>query len=118
VIANLRKAKFLVVFSWDATHPLNDVADVLVPAAIHPEKSGTYTNLQGRVQRIEQAFGPKGEAATDLEALRRIAAHIFPDDERFRSAESDDVFEALRAQIPALAAGAAAGSPEGAAERA
>lgn len=73
VIANLRKAKFLVVHSWDANHPLNEVADVLLPANIPAEKSGTWTNMQGREQQITQAFPPKGQAVTDLEALRRVA---------------------------------------------
>ena len=56
VVANLRKAKFLVVHSWDANHPLNDVADVLLPSTIHAEKEGTFTNLQGRVQRISSGL--------------------------------------------------------------
>ena len=30
VLANLRKAKFLIVQSWDANHPLNEIADVLL----------------------------------------------------------------------------------------
>ena len=77
VVANLRKAKFLVVHSWDATHPLCDVADVLIPGAIHPEREGTYTNLQGREQKIHQAFPPKGQAETDLEALRRVSERLF-----------------------------------------
>jgi NADH-quinone oxidoreductase subunit G len=72
VIANLRKAKTLIVHSWDATHPLNDAADILIPSTIHVEKEGTYTNLQNRVQRIHQAFSPKGQAVTDLEVFRRI----------------------------------------------
>ncbi|HUP61831.1 MAG TPA: molybdopterin-dependent oxidoreductase [Thermoanaerobaculia bacterium] len=76
VVANLRKAKFLIVHAWDAGHPLAEVADVLIPGAIHPEKEGTYTNLQGRVQRIQQAFPPKGQAVTDLEALLRVAARL------------------------------------------
>jgi NADH-quinone oxidoreductase subunit G len=103
VIANLRKAKFLIVHAWDANHPLNDVADVVIPGAIHPEKDGTYTNLQGRVQRIHQAFPPKGQAATDLESLRRIGARLFPEDDAFRSADVLDVFATLRAQMPELA---------------
>jgi NADH-quinone oxidoreductase subunit G len=78
VLANLRKAKFLVVHSWDATHPLADLADVLIPGAILPEKEGTFTNLQGRVQEIYQAYSPKGQAVTDLEALRRVGARLFP----------------------------------------
>jgi NADH-quinone oxidoreductase subunit G len=102
VVANLRKAKFLVVTSWDANHPLAEVADVLIPGAIHPEKEGTYTNLQGRVQRIHQAFPPKGQAATELESLRRVGARLFPDDDEFRSADAHDVFETLRASVPEM----------------
>jgi len=73
VIANLRKAKFLVVHSWDATHPLNEVADVVLPSTVHAEKEGTFTNLQGRVQEIHAAYPPKGQAIPDLEIFRRIA---------------------------------------------
>jgi NADH-quinone oxidoreductase subunit G len=76
VLANLRKARFLVVHSWDANHPLCDIADVVIPGAIHAEKDGTYTNLQGREQRIRQAFAPKGQAVTDLDALRRIDERV------------------------------------------
>jgi len=104
VVANLRKAKQLVVMSWDANHPLTEVADVVLPGSIHPEKEGTYTNLQGRVQRIHQAFAPKGQGVTELEALRRIGARLFPGDQEFRSADAYDVFASIRANVPALAA--------------
>jgi len=77
VLANLRKAKFLIVHSWDANHPLCDVADVLIPGAIHPEKEGTYTNLQGREQQIHQAFTPKGQSVTDLDTFRRVSERLF-----------------------------------------
>ncbi|MDP9361303.1 MAG: molybdopterin-dependent oxidoreductase, partial [Acidobacteriota bacterium] len=87
VVANLRKAKFLVVMSWDANHPLNEVADVLIPSTIHAEKEGTFTNLQGRVQRIHQAYPPKGQAVTDLELYRRIGAMLYPDAAEFRGLE-------------------------------
>jgi NADH-quinone oxidoreductase subunit G len=78
VIANLRKAKFLIVHSWDANHPLNDFADVLLPATVHAEKEGTFTNLQGREQEIHQATMPKGQAVPDLEIFRRIGERLFP----------------------------------------
>jgi NADH-quinone oxidoreductase subunit G len=96
VVANLRKAKFLIVQSWDANHPLTEVADVLLPGSTHPEKDGTYTNLQGRIQSINQAFPPKGQAVTEFEALRRIGARLFPADPEFRASEAFDVFERLR----------------------
>ncbi len=86
VIAALRGAKFLVVTAWDANHPLCEVADVVLPGATPAEKSGTWTNLQGRVQRIEQAFPPKGQAATDFEILRRIGARLFAGSDEFRNA--------------------------------
>ncbi len=103
VIASLRKAKFLVVHSWDATHPLAEVADVLIPGAIHPEKDGTYTNVQGRVQRIHQAFATKGQAVTDLEALRRVGARLFPNADEFKTADVLDVFANVRAAVPQMA---------------
>ena len=103
VVANLRKAKFLIVHAWDANHPLADAADVLIPGAIHAEKEGTFTNLQGRVQRIHQAFPPKGQAQTDLESLRRVGARLFAGDADFRSADAMDVFAELRGSIPSLA---------------
>jgi len=76
VLANLRKAKFLVVQSWDANHPLNDVADVLLPGTILAEKEGTFTNLQEREQQIHQAYPPKGQAISDLELYQRLSARL------------------------------------------
>ncbi|HUP50340.1 MAG TPA: molybdopterin-dependent oxidoreductase [Thermoanaerobaculia bacterium] len=102
VAANLRKAKFLIVHSWDANHPLNDSADVLLPSTIHAEKEGTYTNLQGRVQRIHQAFAPKGQAVPGLEILRRVGAQLFPGAPEFRRADAWDIFDELRAANPAM----------------
>jgi NADH-quinone oxidoreductase subunit G len=76
VVANLRKAKFLIVHSWDATHPLCDVADVVLPSTIHAEKEGTFTNLQNREQQIFQAYPPKGQAVSDDEIFRRVMSGV------------------------------------------
>jgi anaerobic selenocysteine-containing dehydrogenase len=86
VIANLRKAKFLIVHSWDATHPLNEVADVLLPSTIHAEKDGTFTNLQGTEQRINQCYAPKGQAVPDLEIFRRVGQRLYADAPEFQHA--------------------------------
>ena len=96
VIANLRQAKFLIVHSWDANHPLNEVADVLLPSTIHAEKNGTFTNLQEREQRINEAYPPKGQAAADLEIFRRVGAKLFPDAPEFRAAATEE-FEPAQA---------------------
>jgi hypothetical protein len=49
------------------------------------------------VQRIHQAFPPKGQAESDLEALRRVGARLFPDADEFRSADASDIFATLKA---------------------
>ena len=103
VAANLRKAKFLIVQSWDATHPLTEVADVLLPGTIHAEKEGTFTNLQGTVQRIHQAYPPKGQATTDLEVFRRIGFALFPGNDVFRSADAGDISALLAETVPSTA---------------
>jgi len=101
VVANLRKAKTLIVHAWE-NHPLADVADVVLPSTIFAEKEGTFTNLQGRIQRIHQAYPPKGQAQQDLEILRRVGATMFPGEKDFRSADVESVFDRLSENVAAF----------------
>ncbi len=48
-------------------------ADVILPGAAYTEKSGTWVNLEGRVQRSERATFPPGEAREDWEVLRALS---------------------------------------------
>ena len=102
VVANLRKARTLIVHSWDANHPLAEAADILLPATVHAEKDGTFTNLQGRVQAIHQAYPPKGQAVPDLEILRRVGATLRPASAAFRTSDAFEVFAELRQIVPAM----------------
>jgi NADH-quinone oxidoreductase subunit G len=52
------------------------VADIVLPGAAYTEKSGIYTNLEGRVQISERAVFPKGEAKEDWAILRALSAHL------------------------------------------
>ena len=54
----------------------SEIADVLLPGTILAEKEGTFTNLQGTVQQIHQAYPPKGQAVTDLELYQRLAPRL------------------------------------------
>jgi NADH-quinone oxidoreductase subunit G len=98
VIANLRKAKTLIVHAWN-NHPLAEVADVVLPSTIFAEKEGTFTNLQGRVQRIHQAYPPKGEALQDFEILRRLGARLAPARDDFNSRALAATFAQMREDI-------------------
>ena len=65
-----------VVFqgSWD--QPTAALADIQLPAAVYAEKEGTFTNIQGRVQRFHAAVPPIGESLPDLDILARLAAEL------------------------------------------
>ncbi len=42
--------------------PLAQAAEVLLPAAPHSECDGTFVNFEGRAQRFERAYAPRGSA--------------------------------------------------------
>lgn len=73
----LGKLKLLVVFAsheggWgdlpDAVLP-----DAVLPAAVYAEESGTFVNFEGRVQRLNPAFAPLGEARPEFDWLLELA---------------------------------------------
>ncbi len=51
-------------------------ADVLLPASAFPEKTGTFTNTDRRVQLGRQAILPPGEAKQDLWIIQEIAKRM------------------------------------------
>jgi NADH-quinone oxidoreductase subunit G len=51
-------------------------ADVILPAAAYTEKSATYVNTEGRVQRTQRAVAPKGDAREDWAILRALSAYV------------------------------------------
>jgi NADH-quinone oxidoreductase subunit G len=51
-------------------------ADVILPASAYTEKTATYVNLEGRVQRTERAIFPLGEAREDYAILADILTAI------------------------------------------
>ncbi|HTQ81809.1 MAG TPA: molybdopterin-dependent oxidoreductase, partial [Pseudolabrys sp.] len=48
-------------------------ADVILPGAAYPEKSGLYVNTEGRVQMANRAGFPPGEAREDWAILRALS---------------------------------------------
>ena len=48
-------------------------ADVILPGAAYPEKSGLYVNTEGRVQFANRAAFPPGEAREDWAILRALS---------------------------------------------
>jgi NADH-quinone oxidoreductase subunit G len=58
-------------------------ADVILPGAAYPEKSGIYVNTEGRVQMANRASFPPGDAREDwaiVRALSDVLGHRLPYD--------------------------------------
>jgi len=51
-------------------------ADVILPSTAYTEKSATYVNTEGRVQRTQRAVGPKGDAKEDWKIFRALSERI------------------------------------------
>jgi predicted molibdopterin-dependent oxidoreductase YjgC len=71
----LRRAKFLAVAARTA-NALTRAADIVLPAASLAEKEGTFTNVQGRVQKFERAFLPKPTVRAHWELLLLLAVEL------------------------------------------
>jgi NADH-quinone oxidoreductase subunit G len=48
-------------------------ADIILPGAAYPEKSGLYVNTEGRVQLANRAAFPPGDAREDWAILRALS---------------------------------------------
>ena len=74
-VAQLRRARFLVVAARNG-NALTRSADVVLPAASLSEKEGTFTNVQGRVQKFERAYLPKPPVRAHWEHLLMLATAL------------------------------------------
>ena len=69
-------------------------ADVLLPASAFPEKTGTFTNTDRRVQLGRQAILPPGEAKQDLWIIQEIAKRMGLEDWKYHYAS--DVYKEMQ----------------------
>jgi NADH-quinone oxidoreductase subunit G len=51
-------------------------ADVVLPGATYAEKTGTYVNLEGRVQMAQRAIFPPGDAREDWTIIRALSEKL------------------------------------------
>ncbi len=75
-------------------------ADVILPASAFPEKTGTFTNTDRRVQLGRQAIDPPGEARQDLWIICEMARLIGLE---WDYQDEQDVFAEIRQAVPSLA---------------
>ncbi|MEX0951500.1 MAG: formate dehydrogenase subunit alpha [Gammaproteobacteria bacterium] len=74
-------------------------ADVILPASAFPEKTGTFTNTDRRVQLGRQAIDPPGDARQDIWIIQQLAARMGLD---WHYDSVRDVFEEMRIAMPSI----------------
>lgn len=97
--AALSKLEHLVVQDIFLTETAG-FADVILPASAFPEKTGTFTNTDRRVQLGRQAIAPPGEARQDLWIIQEIAKRLGLS---WNYSGPQDVFEEMRQAMPSIA---------------
>jgi formate dehydrogenase major subunit len=76
------------------------LADVILPASAFPEKTGTFTNTDRRVQLGRQVLEPPGQARQDLWIIQELARRLaLPWD----YTGPDHVFDEIRRCTPSMA---------------
>ena len=74
-------------------------ATVLLPAASWAEKRGSMINVKGRLQRLNQAISPPGEARDDWEILRDLIQAVDGSNGIYTI---DELFKQIAAEFSAL----------------
>ena len=90
--AALSNVEFVVAhatFENDVT----ELADVVLPSQTFAERTGTYTNLERRVQLLRPALGPKGDEEADWRIISQIAARM--DADGFSYNDESEIFDEL-----------------------
>jgi len=74
-------------------------ADVILPASAFPEKDGSFTNTDRRVQIGRKAVNPPGDARQDWWIIQEIANRM---GQNWNYSHPRDVFEEMRQVMPSL----------------
>ena len=98
-IDQLDKLEHLVVLNI-LSNSTAGKAHVVLPGASFAEKRGSMVNVTGRLQRLNRAILPPGEASPDWEILAGLLAELSPDSAPLKKVQ--DVFQLLATEVPAF----------------
>lgn len=72
-VASLRRSAKFIVYQGSHGDELASIADIVLPSAAFTEKTGIYTNLEGRAQQSRHAILPPGYGRNDWEIIRALS---------------------------------------------
>lgn len=99
VIHCLESLDFLVVQDLFLTETAQ-LADVVLPAVSFAEKEGTFVNTERRVQKVNPAVKPRGQARIDWEIIQDIARKLGMD---WNYGSSEDIMKETTLLTPSYA---------------
>jgi len=88
------------VFSGTNWNKTAEAASLVLPTTVYAEKDGTFTNYEGRVQRIFKALTPLGESRQCINVLQELALRL---GHRVAFESAEIIFKQLSQEIPAFA---------------
>jgi len=92
------KLTLLVVQDGFHPTPTTELAHLVLPAAIWGEKKGTFTNSERRVNLVQAAVNPPGEAKTDFNIFLDLALYLGVREKLFpKWRTEEDAFEEIKA---------------------
>ena len=101
-LAAVRKNVPVILAAFQNENALLKEADVILPASSYAEKEGTFTNFEGRVQRIHKVLEPLGQSrpswkilADKLRYFGEKADYSKPEDIFNELARADEAFQGL-----------------------
>jgi NADH-quinone oxidoreductase subunit G len=92
----LERTPFVAVIELFATETAVR-ANVVLPSAAAPERDGTFTNLERRLQRLEPSITPPGSAREPWRALAGLASALGQD---FGWSTIADVWATIKKEVP------------------
>jgi NADH-quinone oxidoreductase subunit G len=100
-ISEAELAKLDVLIAIHTSHNITTKhATLILPGAGFAEKRGSMINAKGRLQRLNRAINPPGEARDDWEILRDLIVAISGGS---AAGAIEDVFKQMAADVPAFA---------------
>lgn len=81
-------------------NPTAELAQIILPTAAFAEKRGSMVNLSGRLQRLNRAVEPPGEAHDDWEMFRDLLFALSGDTHQVHQIE--DIFKVIAEKVPAF----------------
>jgi NADH-quinone oxidoreductase subunit G len=72
----LERAGAVIAFAGFRTEALEEHADVVFPAETYPEKEGTITHPDGRLQRVRQSLGHVNQVRSGWQVLAELCERV------------------------------------------